>query len=197
MKTKIFFILIFMATFWGIAMFDACKPNCDSNNPPKGQTKNIVPDDKPILFPFKNFDTIKFIKNNTDTIMFFGDQIVTGYNQALDQDLSCAHSDQLQFMQLTFTNNTKDKIDLYENTLPQSNDYVKEFSITFNDVIYGPIEAYSISSNSDTTNISIRGVVYKHVYKFNGNSNTDNLFYIPSVGIIKVIYKNDTYEKLP
>ena len=186
-----------MATFLSIALFDACKPNCDSNNPPKGQTKNIVPDDKPILFPFKNFDTIKFIKNNTDTIIFLGDQIVTGYNQALDQDLSCAHADQLQFMQLTFTNKTYGNITFYENVQPQNNDYNTHYSITFIDRTHGPNDAISVSSYSDTTHVSIRGVVYIHVYKFNGNTNTDNLFYIPSLGIIKVIYKNDIYERLP
>jgi len=196
MKLKIYSIILFAFTLSCI-QFNACKPNCDSSNPPKGQTRNFSPLDKSILFPYKDFDTIKFIKNNTDTILFFGGQIVTGYNQSLDQDLSCAHADQLQFMQLTFSNTTYGKIGLYESTLSQANDYGTQYSITFKDNTYGSVDADIVASYSDTTHISISGISYKHVYKFNGNTNTNNLFYVPSLGIIKIIYKNDTYERVP
>ena len=196
MKLKIYSIILFALTFSCI-QFNACKPNCDSSNPPKGQTRNLGPSDKPVLFTYKDLDTIKFIKNNIDTILFFGDQIVRGYNQALDGDLSCAHADQLQYMQLTFTNKTYGQISLYENTLSQANDYGTQFSITFFNSTYGPADADHVFLFKDTTNILVNGKNYKDVYKFNNSSTTDNLFFVHNIGIIKILYKGDTYEKLP
>ena len=190
MKTKIYSILLF-SLILACAQIIACKKSngCDPNNPPAGGTIDIAQEDKLVLFPYKDFDTMKFVKNNSDTILFLGGKIETGYSSQLDNNFDCPHLDKIQFMTLTFTNNLYGNIVMYENNI--------HYSISFNNRTYGPVNNGFVYFYKDTTNISIRGVAYQNVYRFNGSSTTDNLYFRPSIGIIKIIYKGDTYEKLP
>ncbi len=194
MKTKIYSVLLF-ASILSCIQFIACKKNCDPNNPPDGETVNLGQEDKLFYFPFKDFDTIKFIKNNTDTVLFLGNKFETGYNKAFNQDPNCPGLDKLQYMKLFFANNSNGTITFYEYTLSQALGNFTKYSITYNDRIYGPTG--ETNSFTDSTNIYIMGVDYKDVFKFNGKSTTDNLFFVHNVGVIKIIYKGDTYEKLP
>lgn len=196
MKTKIYSVLLF-ALILTCLQFIACKKDCDPNNPPTGDTVDLGQEDKISLFPYKDFDTIMFIKNNLDTVIFLGGKIENGYNTALNGDINCPSLDKLQYMQLVFTNNVYGNIKLYENTLPQTNGYNTKYSISFSDRTYGTVDAGSVFLYQDSTQITIKGVAYKKVYKFNNSSTTDNLYFVHNVGVIKIIYKGDTYEKLP
>ena len=188
MEIKRHYILLLLVLFISITLFSTCKPNCDPNNPPAGVTGNLVPRDKSILFPYKDFDTIRFIRNNTDTVLFLGGKFETGYTSGLDNNFDCPHLNKYQFMNLTFTNSLIENIIIHESSI---------YSITFKDRIFKTDNVLNVSANYDTSHIFIRGISYKSVYKFNANSTTDNLYFAPSRGIIKIIYKNDTYEKLP
>jgi len=202
MKNRINYIFLSLILLTSILIFNTCKKSsdCDPNNPPVGQTRDLFPGDKLSLLPYKDFDTIKFIKNNTDTVVFLGGKFETGYNTAFDQDPTCPHADKVQYFKLILTNNLNGIITLYEYILGQPLDYVSQYSITFKDRTYGPKDPNSSNSvigYRDSTKNYIGGIVYTDVYKFNGVSTYDNLYYISGIGIIKIIYKNDIYEKLP
>lgn len=195
MKTKIKhkrFILIILTS---ILLFNTCKKDCDPNNPPTGDTVDLGQEDKISLFPYKDFDTMKFIKNNTDTVLFLGGKFETGYNTGLTQDPNCPRADKLQYMKLIFTNKLNGAITFYEYRLGQPLDYGTEYSITFNDRTFGP--SNEVYGYRDSTKVSIRGITYTNVFKFNGASTIDNLYFVHGFGILKIIYKNDTYDKLP
>ncbi|MEI6596517.1 MAG: hypothetical protein WCO28_13205 [Bacteroidota bacterium] len=196
MKNKFYSVLLF-ALILTCIQFNACKKNCDPNNPPAGTTNDLFNLDKQLFFPYKDLDTLRLIKNNTDTILFTGGKIETGYNTALNNEIDCPSLDKLQYMKLIFTNNLTGTILLYENTQPQVNGYFKNYSITFNDRTYGPTNAAIIGFYNDTTKVIYAGgIAYKGSYKMICTSN-DNLYFSTGIGIIKIIYKGDTYDKLP
>ena len=196
MKNKIYSILLFSLTLACI-QFIACKKDCDPNNPPDGQTVDLFAGDKLSLFPYQDFQTIKFIKNNTDTVTFLGSKLETGYYKAFNQNLDCPQADKLQFYKYVFTSNFDGIITLYEYILPQYNDYNSDYSISFKDVTFGPIGSSDVIGYSDPAIIYIGGKSYTSVFKFNGTSATTNVYFVHNVGVIKIIYKSDIYDRLP
>lgn len=195
MKTKIYSVLLF-ALIFSCIQFIACKKDCDPNNPPVGSTNDLFNLDKLLFFPYKDLDTLRLIKNNTDTILFTGGKIETGYNTGLNQDPTCPHADKLQYMKQIFSNNLSGTITLYEYILPQYNGYNSDYSIKFNDRTYGPANAAVMGFYNDTTQVIYAGgIAYKGSYKMTWSG--DNLYFSTGIGIIKIYYKGNSYEKLP
>src|SRR5437868_10179992 len=82
-----------------IALFFGCTKDCDRDNPKEGNTyfvTSIISD----VLPYNHYETIKFKRNNTDTVSFTGGRVETGFDEALTSD-SCPSISKLQWMTQT------------------------------------------------------------------------------------------------
>ena len=150
--------------------------DCDPNNPPFGGYNLLPQYDIPKFFPYKELDTIKMLKNGTDTVLFNGTNTAIGYTNSFDQDPNCPHLHKDQWMKHAFTdkNNNSIILDAYI-------DDIEKYLISLNQNTYGPVYAIDITNYPSTINIYAGGVEYKSVY-------ADNEFTDVSRMLHKVVY---------
>ncbi|MEI6507897.1 MAG: hypothetical protein WCO54_05390 [Bacteroidota bacterium] len=167
--------------------------DCDPNNPPFGGYNLIPKEEISYLFPYKELDTIKMIKNGRDTFLFVGINSEMGYNTSFDQDPNCPHAHKDQWMKHTFTdkNNNSIVLDAYI-------DDIEKYLISLNQNTYGPVYAIDITNYPSTINIYAGGVEYKSVYALYANNKSDTCYFQKSLaGVVRIKSGTDVYEKLP
>ena len=191
---KIFSVIILLSF---LLLISSCTKSsvgdCDPNNPPFGGYNLLPQYDIPKFFPYKELDTIKMLKNGTDTILFIGNNTAIGYTNSFDQDPNCPHLHKDQWMKHAFTdkNNNSIILDAYI-------DDIEKYLISLNQNTYGPVYAIDITNYPSTINIYAGGIEYKGVYVLYANYKLDTCYFQKKVsGVIRIKSGTDIYEKLP
>ncbi|MFI5221751.1 MAG: hypothetical protein ACHQK8_05460 [Bacteroidia bacterium] len=147
------------------------------------------------MMVYKDFDTLRFLQNSKDTVLFIGNKIQTSYNSASSHD-ECAINEQLQQIIQSFTNKTGDKITLNYYVTPSYEGNICAFEISFNNSTYGPNPAGAVNCfQNNAINITVLGKPYC-VTKINGGGN-NYLYFNDTCGIVKIYVNPNIYERLP
>ena len=148
------------------------------------------------LLLYKDFDTIKFLKNGTDTVLFWGDKVELSLDESSGHQ-PCPVKELLQNVHQTFTDTAKNKITLSYYVLPSYEGNGNDFEITFNNELFGPNYAGRISDCSQySENITVLGKSYcaNKMYPF---GSADYLYFSDLFGIAKISINKTVYEKIP
>lgn len=188
MKTKTFIILFSLIAL--SSAFISCTQPCP-NPPPVGYTFDLSPYDKSFCLPYKDFDTLKFLKNNLDTVIFIGNKVAYSYNNSYSQE-DCPKIVKSQQGNQTFANNLGNTIALNLGVDYSSS---TDYSITFNQEVFGPYFPIDMEIPKADT-IYVKGKQYTYVFPMTISTSLDTI-YFNQVGIIKIKYQNNIYEKLP
>lgn len=198
MKTKIFTILFSLVAL--SCIFTSCN-KCP--NPPK---QIIINQDtvlfKPYIMPYKNFDTIRCLRNGIDTVLFFGGKYQYGYNNSYTQE-DCPQLVKGQWMGQMFSNQSTDSFYLYYYVSSFAEGSSPLFNILFNRETFGYYNAFDMCFLGDhPDSMYVLNKLYLSPVKMIQNPNgypptvtNDTIYY--RNGIVRIKYMNTIYEKIP
>jgi hypothetical protein len=194
MKTRVYYILFFALTLLNISIFISCRQPCP--NPPDQSTVNLSSFLKQYVLPYKDYDTIKCLRNHIDSILFFGSKIQSGYNSSYDQN-ECPKLIKGQWMSQMFSNHSTDSFLL--------NYYIvgsyPVYSILFDNELFGPYDASDIWYNINTDTMYVLGKPYSSPFRMIQYPNDSHIVTNDTIyyrnGIVRIKYQNNIYEKAP
>lgn len=166
-----------MLTIFLLQILVACKDDCQNYKPKDNY--NAIDESELSLVPYKGFDTLVFLRNNTDTITFYGsgkNKIITTESGDLGGcgPTSYEHNDNYRY---TFSSNTiQDKI-IIELIYPEY------FNCYFKNKVF-KIPMVYLNAPFNLNEIILNNVAYKDI-TFIPREPKDTLYYDNEVGMIK------------
>lgn len=186
MKTKNYSILFSVI----VIGFFLCSCKSCPDTPQAGNTYNLT--NNAGLLPYKDFDTIKFLKDNLDTVVFLGSKVNYSYNTAYTHD-DCPLVEKLQQGTQMFTSNLGSSFSLLYHILPSYEGHSGQYSISFNNESFGPYDEIDVLYITNKDTLYVVGKPYIGIQKL--ISNTDTIYY--KAEILRIKYQNTVYEKFP
>ena len=141
-------------------------------------------------------DTVKLIKNNSDTLYFIAGLFHKYYDRSARSHEECPRVEPLQQLEQPFSNKkTSDVILLQAHVQPSYLSNSSEFEVKVNGELYGPI-FLTIAGYCDKINVSKDLVVRGKTYCVNELiGSTGVLYYSNMHGIVKIINGNAVFER--
>lgn len=199
MKTKTNILLI-IATLFILLFFAACKLPSPGGcpNPPETITIDIDQAYARHVMVYKDYDTIKFLKDNKDTAIFIGGKLQTGYVHGATTDdcpsLKLCQQMIQTFYDTVFKNNFT--IKLYIPNIPGITH--ADFEIIYNNGLFGNTDASEFSCDTTHNHTSQSITVLGKTYCVTAWSITNvTIYYADRAGIVKILWLNSIYEKIP
>ncbi|MBP7511761.1 MAG: hypothetical protein KA981_07510 [Bacteroidia bacterium] len=192
--TPIFFSLNLLLMLFGTS----CKERPCPDYVVKVDTSYVPFMDKEPLESYHGFDTLKFLTEKGDTIIFLGQGLHTGYKQKdnyAEDDCSTKSTTFKQFIGYTFypVNEYPSEIQYYVSRDLNSRGGVY-FYIIINKHSFHTLPFFpNIGNPTYINNLSINGNIYNNVLKIYRNFNTKEssfIFYNKEEGIVKIIYSD-------
>ena len=169
-------------------VISSCKQECkEATNPPRTVSKT----NESLYLPYVGNETLKFLKNGSDTIILNSQGKKTEYQYTSTQE-DCPTKIPLENKYITFIDNANTigfLIQLYITSTFSTYCIMK----INNKVVYNDHIA-SLSGSSST--LQVLNVNYDEVH-YIGDSNTVLYFQFTYKGIVKFKYYNDIYELIP
>jgi hypothetical protein len=146
------------------------------------------------IVPYNGYEKLKFLRNNTDTVIFYGQGIRSEYQYTTTQD-DCPSKIPLENKYLIFVDsvfNNSFVLQLYVNY--QAGTYCKV--IINNKTIYNGYTSGIISLSIPYISLNVLGVKYDSLSYLNSS---DNYFYYKkcTLGMLKFKSNNDIFELIP
>ncbi len=182
--------------------FAACKSD-DCNNL-KEKTEDQFNTAYAVIMPFSGNETVKYLKNNTDTVDFVGQGKQKGFIKENEPSEPCPIVYNCLYHKVIFKAYSGESIEImyYKNVVGYNtvHDYFDvSFSNTFsNRHIIKELSPYLIGSASQSK--TILGKVYSDCYGFSRNTKDSIYFNLPEnarTSIIRITYEGALYELIP
>ena len=198
MKTKTNILLI-IATLFILLFFAACKLPSPGGcpNPPETITLNVQGYTKSLI-PYKDYDTIRFLKDKNDTVLFIGGKVQTNYVQGATQE-DCPSIKLLQQMFQTFYDSVfKNNLTLRLFVPNIQGETSTAFEIIYNNGLFGNTDAMDFFCDT-TQHHTAKGITVlgKSYCATEWSITNVTIFYADYYGIVKIIWLNSVYEKIP
>ena len=142
--------------------------------------------------PYYDNVSINFLRNKTDTVIFVGGKVITGYTDGYTQD-ECPVLVHCQYKSQKFADNQNNIFSLKYFVTPPNEGESPGYSINFNQDYFGDYSAENIYALNITDTTLILGKPYVSPYKMIYNGDT---IYFRN-GIVRIKYQNTIYEKIP
>ena len=199
MKTKIYHILFLLTIPFSFTL-TSCKNNCADE---QVVTENSFTDIRSSsIMPWTGIEVLKFIKNNTDTIIFINQGNVTSFNEVERPGGSCP----VKYRLLNQTNTFKDSKSSFQFLIhyyldSETNMFSDYFLFQINN--NSTLGVYTPDIFSQTRiQMTIQGQTFAIVKGF-GNNTGDSIYYNaqtptqPLKKFLRIKFQNDIYEVLP
>lgn len=182
---KIYYLILI--TF----IISSCKQECKNDTQP---VKTVYKPDVISVIPYNGNERLKFLRNGSDTIVFYGQGIKSEYQYSTTQD-DCPSKIPLEnkyivFFDSVYSNSFISQV--YVNNLGNSNCLIK----TNNNIIYNGDAYYFTNLFPPFTSIEINNIKYDSLtYKEKGS----DYFYfkINTKGMLKFKSGSDIFELIP
>ncbi len=146
------------------------------------------------VIPYKDIDTITFIKTNTnDTFTFYANKWQYGYYKSTTS-FDCYNYENREIRIINFYNSQLKTSIKIEQFIPQNSQYTSYFNISFNGTSYVEYSSYLASSGSQLDSLSIQNKTFQKVYYFDNSifvgTKNYKCYYTKDYGIIKMELAN-------
>lgn len=193
MKIKSNIQTLFVAPLF-ILTFNSCKDDCVND---KDIIMDLYPQNIAKVMPYTGNETLRFLKNKSDTISFVGEGRKTSYSREQTQS-PCIEFEQLQNMNVSFHSSKNDETigyDYYVMSRAFSNAAMVD--VNYNRKLVGTYDNIYFFTNQrpEIKKDTACGVPYDSVSKF--THKLGNLTFKPGFGIIKFTINDNMYELIP
>ena len=153
-----------------------------------------IPADELEVIPYKSFDTLTFIRTNTnDTFIFYGNNWSYGYYNSTNNIPECTSTENRKTRTLQFSCIVINSALKIEQRIPEGFTSTSTFQINFNNSLFEDNASDIKNTKPDYLNLQIQNFVYENVYTFSSFSSVNAInkcFYSKQYGIIKMQLKN-------
>lgn len=190
---KIIFYLYLGLVFFTV-LFSSCyyEKDCDTSKFPKN--KYSLSEDSKIAFAYKGGDTIRFLKNNVDTILYNGGGIDTFFRESVVL-LECDGDIRLYEGYKTLLNslNGVDFTVILQSS--ESNPSITGISILYDKASKFFLDVEDVKGPPDIDSMIVNGKKYYNVFVLL-NGAEEALYYNIDVGIIRLLSQGNKLEIL-
>ena len=180
---KIYYLLILTL------IFVSCKRDCQQSTK---DPETVGSTNEKQFLPYKGYEVFKFLKNNSDTINFYGQSLKTEYQYTYTQE-GCSQKIPLENKYIKFLDKTID-----------SNGYLIQLYVTstFSTNCIMKINDKTIYNNSVSSIpgspilLDVLGTKYDEIY-YIGDSSAGLYYQFSNKGVVKFKYYNNIYELIP
>ncbi len=185
MKIKTISCLLLIAT-----IFNACS-KCEET---VGRTEIVNPTDIPKLFPYKGDEKIKFLRNKTDTIIFYNNGLQTSYNYTSTQT-DCPEKTPLEKKYMQFVDSIYGNSFYLINYRTPALNYL--FNITVNKETIANSEVIDFRLSEPIISTTILGKKYDSISVWNNQNQNSVVFKTKNNGVLKFTTNGNTFELIP
>jgi hypothetical protein len=185
MKKANYLFLFFLSFFFG------CKREC------KETTNSAIPVDKidfNCIIPYKGYERLKFLRNNTDTVIFYGQGIKSEYQYTSTQE-DCPSKIPLENKYLIFLDSAYNNSFLVQMYITNTFSNYCLFKIN-NKIVYNGSNYYITNISPPFISLLINNIKYDTLAY---QENTSSYFYYNPCreGMLKFKSNNDIFELIP
>jgi hypothetical protein len=170
----------------------ACKRDCPQSTDP---VKTVSKYDIDLLFPYNGINKLRFLKNKTDTLVFYKTNMETSYSYTTTQ-ADCPVKIPLEQKYLVFVDSIESNSFILFNYVNAS--FSKNFRIIINNqTIADASTADFVRPYPPINKIKILGTDYDTVSSWQNHNNDTIVYKTLRFGLIKFTFNNNTFELIP
>ncbi|RZK06782.1 MAG: hypothetical protein EOO46_15035 [Flavobacterium sp.] len=193
-------IKILVITIAFFSSFSSCvKDDCDENK--IVSTHDLDANTYSQIMVYKDLDTVRFLKNGTDTVEFFAGKVNKKYQVDLaDGGYGCG-KEQYQIATQKFKNNANDSFEIQFSKFGFAKKTADKLDVIFND-IYFQVHFESIINCGNHTPVLGKSYCYEEMFPARDSRGkeprgSEYIYYSKDFGIVKAFVNSNTYERLP
>jgi hypothetical protein len=181
----------------------SCGSPCDEDGTSGTETKDFNQLDYSRVMPFDGSETLNFLKNGKDTIVYKAHNKEVFYNEVFRGDGDCLIKYRLLNHKMYFIDlQNESKLFIHYYTYSETNAFQDYFIFGINDNSqFGPYSTFSYFNGYPIANIDVLGVQY--TVKQHSNVSLDSIYWQSnknaqsSKRFVRIKHNNNVYEVLP
>ncbi|MGZ5283299.1 MAG: hypothetical protein ACXWEY_13565 [Bacteroidia bacterium] len=193
-------IKILAITIIFLSIFSSCvKDDCDQNK--IVATNDLEDSTYTHIMVYKDFDTVRFLKNGTDTVLFHAGKVNKKYQIELADGGYACGKEQYQIATQKFSNNLNDSFEIQFSKFWFAKKTADKLEVIFNN-IYFAVHFEAIISCTNNTSVLEKSYCYEEMFPARDSrgkapSGSEYIYYSKDFGIVKAFVNGNTYERLP
>lgn len=180
-------------------LFLSCKRDSDPGGCKNSNAIVRVHDFNPAYYSrimiYKDADSVRFLKNGNDTVVFYAGPI-RNIDEIIPAQSGCGKENFKAVMQI-LNSPTEDTLLLFYSMMLNYNFDYDQFAISFSETDFSQFPQYIVNCDTGTSSITVLGKSYCV-----GKMGVDQpgypiILYAKDIGIIKISVNNNVYELIP
>lgn len=176
---------------------NGCKTSQDECSNPNAITRihDFNLEYYPHIMVYKEYDTIRLLKNSIDTVLFIGDKI-RQLEDIIPAKSGCG-KESFKIAIQNFKSLTGDSIVLYYSMMLNYSLDIDQFTVEYNETNFNQFPEYIVNCDPSTSTITVLGKSYCALKIPSNGGGLPYIYYSKDYGLIQLAINQDIYERIP